>query len=299
MSFSSEIKASTSVMPRRDDECRAMLYGMIIFSHTFSENEFSFRTETAEVSDIFCGLMLGVLDVMVTPAVSVKKSGEIYSIKITDKDVLSKIFEEFSKNGISKIDSSLISSPHTETSFLKGAFLSCGYINSPDQPYRLDFTVKDADLAVELALVLSRQINVMPKMSVRKTYQVVYYRESNLIVDFLNLIGQSSAAFTILNSQIERDIRNNLNRQNNFDIANIGKKARTSYEQIDAINALIESGEFEKLPVSLRTTAKLRLSDPDASLETIAKACEPPVSKSQVSKRLSQIVELSKNKPKG
>lgn len=296
MSFSSETKAAAAQMPRHDDECVAMLYGMLMFSHSFSENEISFRTETAEVSDMLCGLLLGVLDIIATPKMIERSGGTIFKVSVTDPSDLEKIRSKFAPNGYGKTDDALLSSPRDDIAFLRGAFLSCGYINSPSKPYRLEFTVRDADLAVALALVLSRQVNVMPKLSVRKTSQIVYYRESSLIVDFLNLIGQSSAAFVILNSQIERDIRNNLNRQNNFDIANLGKKTEASAAQTEAINALIKSGEFEKLPLGLRTTAKLRLANPDASLEAIGTMENPPISKSQVSKRLSQIVEVYKKK---
>ena len=299
MSFSSETKASASIMPKYDDECVAMLYGMLMFSHSFSENEISFRTETAEVSDMLCGLLLGVLDIEATPKMSKKGGGAIYKVTVTDAGDLEKIKSKYAKRGYNKTDDSLLKLPRDDVAFLRGAFLSCGYINSPSKPYRLDFTVRSPDLAVELALILSRQVNVMPKLSVRKTSQIVYYRESNLIVDFLNLIGQSSAAFVVLNSQIERDIRNNLNRQNNFDVANIGKKTETSMAQIEAINWLISSGKFDSLPLGLKTTAKLRLANPDASLEAIGAAENPPISKSQVSKRLSQIIETYKSKSKG
>ena len=296
MSFSSLAKAAAAQMPRHNDESRAMLYGMLVFSHTFSENEISFRTETAEVSDIFCGLLLGELDIMVSPEMYQREINIIYRVKISDSAALLKIKEAFAQNGYASLDRSIVSSPRALAAFLKGAFISCGYVNPPSKPYRLDFTVKDADLAVELAVILSQELGTMPKLSVRKSYQVVYYRDSELIVDFLNLIGLTSTAFAIMNGQIERDIRNNLNRKNNFDIANIGKTAEASLIQTEAINALMESGKFEKLPLSLRQTAKLRLKYPDASLEELGKSSEPPISKSQVSKRLRQIVDIYKSK---
>lgn len=296
MSFSSLAKAAASQMPRHNDESRAMLYGMLVFSHTFSENEVSFRTETAEVSDIFCGLLLGELDIMAVPEMYQKEVNVIYHIKISDASSISKIKNAFAQNGFFSIDRSLLSSQRAVTAFLKGAFISCGYINPPNKPYRLDFTVKDADLAVELAVIISQALGKMPKMSVRRSYQVVYCRDSELILDFLNLIGLNSTAFAIMNGQIERDIRNNLNRKNNFDIANIGKTAQTSLIQTEAINALISSGEFEKLPVTLRQTARLRLKYPDASLEELGRSTDPPVSKSQISKRLRQIVDIYKSK---
>ena len=205
MSFSSLAKAAAAQMPRHNDESRAMLYGMLVFSHTFSENEISFRTETAEVSDIFCGLLLGELDIMVSPEMYQREINIIYRVKISDSAALLKIKEAFAQNGYASLDRSIVSSPRALAAFLKGAFISCGYVNPPSKPYRLDFTVKDADLAVELAVILSQELGTMPKLSVRKSYQVVYYRDSELIVDFLNLIGLTSTAFAIMNGQIERE----------------------------------------------------------------------------------------------
>lgn len=292
MSFSSDVKSAVAHVPRHDDESLAMLYGMVIFAHTFSEDEISLRTETAEVSDVFCGLLLGELDIMISPEMYKKKDNIIYKITIENKDDIAKIRKRFSAESI---DRTLLVSEHANTAFLKGAFLSCGYINAPDKPYRLDFTVEEADTAVELATMIFDQIGSMPKLSVRKNAQIVYFRESNLIVDFLNLIGATSAAFTVMNSQIERDIRNNLNRKNNFDIANIEKRTEAGLAQTEAIKWLMECGKFDDLPISLKSTARIRMGNPYAPLDFIGSACDPPISKSQVSKRLKQIVEIYKN----
>ena len=291
MSFSSETKVSAVNMPKTKSECRAMLYGMLLFSTSFSENEIVYMTENAEVSDIVSGLLLGVFDIMETPDIKTRGSSCIFTIKISDNKEVELINKEYASVGFTNIDKSIFSGINDEIAFLRGAFLSCGYINPPDKPYRLDFTVKNPDLAVDLALVLCEHLSSMPKLSVRKSSQVVYYRDSNVIVDFLNLLGLNNAAFSILNSQIERDIRNNLNRRNNFDFANIAKKTDASIIQIDAINYLMECGEFEKLPAALRITGKIRIQNPEASLDALGKLENPPISKSQVSKRLHKIVE--------
>ena len=294
MSFSSSAKSAASSMPKTRAEQKAMLYGMLIFSNVYTDKKIVFRTETAEVSDILCGLLLGVCDVMASPEVFVKENGAVYRIKIENERDLAAVSAEFGAIRNDSIDETQFHGKSCDQFFIKGAFLSCGYINSPENPYRLDFTVESGDLAVALAVVLSKCVGEMPKLSVRKSSQVVYFRESNIIVDFLNIIGLTSHAFEIMNSQIERDIRNNLNRKTNFDVANIGKKAAASVLQTEAINKIIARGDFEKLPITLRTTAKLRLEMPDASLEAIGDAENPPISKSQVSKRLARLIEISK-----
>ena len=154
-------------------------------------------------------------------------------------------------------------------------------------------------VGLSLAVLLSQMLGKLPKLSVRKSNQIVYFRDVETITDFMNMIGLSTLAFDIMNSQIERDIRNNINRKTNFDVANIGKKTAASVLQTEAIESLISCGAFESLPLALRTTAKLRLEHPDASLEYIGELENPPISKSQVSKRFKQIVELSKTIQKG
>ena len=63
------------------------------------------------------------------------------------------------------------------------------------------------------------------------------------------------------------------------------------------------SGDFEKLSPELRHTAKLRLENDTMTLSELAALETPPISKSQISKRLQRIYEFyqaqNKGNPKG
>ena len=89
-----------------------------------------------------------------------------------------------------------------------------------------------------------------------------------------------------------RSIRNEQNRQTNFEVANISKQNAASAEQIEAIKGLKKNGKFELLSPVLRQTAKLRLENPDASMTALGQMENPPVSKSQESKRLLKIIDF-------
>jgi DNA-binding protein WhiA len=88
---------------------------------------------------------------------------------------------------------------------------------------------------------------------------------------------------------------NEVNRKKNCDIANITKSITASGIYVDAILALMESGDFDKLSPELKQTAKLRLENDTLTLSELAALENPPISKSQVSKRLQKIHSLYKS----
>ena len=134
-------------------------------------------------------------------------------------------------------------------------------------------------------------LGLEPKTTVRKTEQVIYYKDSESIENFLALIGANNAAFTIMNKKIERELRSDINRIANGEVANIEKTAKAAGAQIAAIRELKASGELERMPDELRITAYLRLENSDASLIKLAELHDPPITKSGVNHRLKKILE--------
>ena len=96
-----------------------------------------------------------------------------------------------------------------------------------------------------------------------------------------------------MNTRIEREFRNNINRQVNCDTANIGKSLRAAEEQITVIQRLIDSGAIHKLPQTLRITAELRVQYKQMTMKELGEAHEPPITKSGVSHRLSKIMDYA------
>ena len=131
-----------------------------------------------------------------------------------------------------------------------------------------------------------------PKMMLRRGESVLYYKDSESIENFLAYIGANTAAFTIMNKKIERELRSGANRIANGEMANIGKTVAAAADQINAINNLIRSGEIERIPEELKQTAYLRLENEDATLAALAEMHTPPITKSGVNHRLKKLVEL-------
>ena len=180
--------------------------------------------------------------------------------------------------------------------------MASGFVNPPDKPARLELSTPDADLACDAAAVLTKHFR-LPKLSVRRGKQILYYRDTDSIEYFLSYIGANKSAFAVINAQMLKEKRNEINRKANFEFANISKTVSAAALHIEAIRALMASGDFEKLSPELRHTAKLRLENDTMTLSELAALETPPISKSQISKRLQRIYEFyqaqNKGNPKG
>ena len=90
-------------------------------------------------------------------------------------------------------------------------------------------------------------------------------------------------------------MKNNINRKVNCETANLNKTVNAAVKQIEAIKTLQKTKEFDKLPESLKEVARIRLENPDASLQELGQMLSEPIGKSGVNHRLNKIIESAKN----
>jgi len=293
MSFSGNTKASVSALPPERDCCAAAeLRAMLSYAAAFDENGVKFITETPEVSDIFTSLLLICADIAATPEIKENKSTSVYKTEITESESISRLFALFGgKENIHKANSELFICKKCAKAYIRGAFLAAGYVNSPEHNYHLEISTPHADLAVDTAVLLSEKIG-MPKISARKANQIIYYRESAMVEDFLTLIGATKASLDIMNEKIMREMRNQANRHSNFEVANLGKTLGVAIAQQEAIEALRKNGKFEEMPPQMQELALLRAENCEISQKELGEMMNPPISKSQVSKILAKIMKF-------
>lgn len=177
--------------------------------------------------------------------------------------------------------------------FLRGVFITYGTITNPHKSYHMEIIVNNREAADSLFDLLS-EIGMEPKKIKRKNHYILYYKESEIIVDFLNLIGANKSAFHIMNTKILKEIRNNANRLANCDTANIDKTVSAAKTHMDAIKILISGGIIHKMPNELKETAYLRLNNPDITLNELAQLHNPPISKSGVNHRLKKLTDIAR-----
>lgn len=187
---------------------------------------------------------------------------------------------------------SLVKCENCAGALIRGLFISVGMMSDPETGYRLEFPLPSEDLADEVGALLSG-VGLEPKRTSRRGRTVLYYKESSSIEDMLGIIGAKKAAFELMNIKIERELRNNANRQTNCDAANILKTVSAAEQQLDAIEYLRKNGLFDMLPEDFRRTALLRLENSDASLSALVKLHGEHISRSGVNHRLARIISIA------
>ena len=190
------------------------------------------------------------------------------------------------------IDRDSFTCPECRNAFLRGVFLRCGSVNSPDKSNHLEMKMDNEMNADELSIFL-RELELSAKVSKRRDKYVVYFKDGDTIFHVLSLMGAQKCAFDLVNTQIEKNIRNNVNRVNNCEMANMQKSANATVRQLDAIKELMKDERFENLPDKLLYTATLRRDNPDLSLTDLANVHEPPITKSCVNHRLEKIISIA------
>ena len=175
--------------------------------------------------------------------------------------------------------------------FLRGAFLACGTLSDPHKSFHLEFKLN----ATRAPLLCSffEELGYQPRTVRRGDTVGVYFKDSSVIEDLITLMGSGAALFEVINSRIEREIRNNENRATNCVTRNIEKTISAAAKQIEAINRLMETGRLQGLPESLRITAEQRYANPDASLDELVALHVPSISRSGLNHRLRKLVDAA------
>ena len=270
---------------------KAHLLGMLLFGQAFGAGEIRLVCENEHILDHAAGLLKSQAEVDVSSyREALANQGKI---AVKDEDICKKILSYFGydKKELTStytILSDIFECENCKTEFIKGVFLSCGNVSSPRKSYHLEFNVAYFNLSRELLYFL-KGMSFEAKYTKRSSHYVIYYKESEKIVDFLGLIGATKENFEYNNTLITKDIRNNLNRLNNCEMANMTKQIQSASKQIDAINKLFATGGAESLSDDLLETARLRIDNPNASLSQLAELHDPPVTKSCVNRRLKKL----------
>jgi hypothetical protein len=282
MSFSQGVKEELVKLENQARHCQiAELAAILIYSQAIKikngTGAFEFASETPLVSARSSMLMDKIF-----------KSGSIDS-----QETVAKIIQTIKySNGDTQVNPLVIKSICCKRSFLRGAFISIGSMSNPQKGYHLEFVCADDKQAVQLVdTLLIFDINA--KIVQRKKYYVVYIKESEEIVDLLNVMGAHVSLMNLENLRILKDMRNSINRRVNCEAANITKTVNAATKQIDDIQYIREHYGIDNLAKNLSEVAQLRIDYPEATLKELGEKLNPPVGKSGVNHRLRKLSEIA------
>ena len=279
MSFSSEIKEKLCRERGRCENCKnACLSGVFEFAGKKNGDEIRFVTENEYVADYISD---AVYD---GAAVRYTKSARDCRFYLDSGSGLMRKIAAWETGAVSCC----------KRSYIRGAFLGGGSVTDPKSAYHLEFVTRYDEQAQKLSELLNSS-GIAAKITRRKGLYTVYIKECEAIADALGLMGAPNGGLELYSVQVEKDLRNRINRRVNCETANTVKTARAASRQIAAIRKIKDAGKWGTLPETLREMGELRAENPDVSLKELGDMINPPIGKSGVNHRLDRLIKFAEN----
>lgn len=287
MSFCAEQKSEIISSQYKSLCCRrALLSGVLAAKGTLADGSVEIRLSEPEVRSFVSDLIKEIYSKDADEHAST--SGGRGRVLSSSSSSAAKYLGEITNNA------SMLYNPRCgfcRSAFLRGLFLSSGRTSEPQKQYSLEFSFGNA---TERIFSFFSDIGLSFKRAKRARGEIIYTKNSTVIEDFFGLASMNTTAFSIMNSKIKSELRNNANRVANCETNNIDKAVKTAMRQISVISALEEAGLLGALPDELAHTARLRLEYNSLSLAQLASKFTPSISKPGLSHRLNKIEELGK-----
>lgn len=294
MSFCLDVK-NDLLMIRPPKCCQpSFTYGFMLFGRSFSIKRICLQTANENVANAYCEAIKRVYNI--APKLSCGGTKRpTYKAEVISEAERLKILASVDF-GVEEelIDRSFFLRECCVQSFVRGAFLACGNINDPEKEYRAEFNLKNEKSADELYKLLSENGIEMRKIP-RSNGYMLYTKDSLVIEDLLTFMGASRKALEIIDTKVEKSVKNNINRARNCDDANISKTVEASIRQRTAIEFLEKTDRLYSLPSELLEVALLRKENPEATLKELCKISKTPISLSGIYHRLNKIIEICEN----
>ena len=273
----------------------AECYGILLYCRTFTPREIRISTG----SDIFAARLPRLFHRafgLEFDRLPESDSGTRFTFLIHDPKKLSVIYQAFGYDAggvlTPHVNFAVLEAEGSSTAFIRGAFLAGGSVSDPENSFHLELATSHSGITAEVHSILL-DLGLSPKESRRGANSLLYFKQADLIADFLTVIGARSAAMTVMTARVDREMRNMVTRQINCDSANADKVVAAAQEQIAAIRRLMEGPGLDSLPEALQETALLRIANPEASLADLSVLSSPSVSKGCLAYRLKKLAALA------
>lgn len=178
--------------------------------------------------------------------------------------------------------------------FLRGVFLSCGYMSDPSKAYRIELRPHD-EQAFEVITDILSAMDLSWSETKRDDVHSIYIMNGDHVADFLGIIGANNARLLFESKRIEKEIKSQANRIANCDNGNLSRLADASARRERLIAKLLASSEAERLPENLYEAAIIHQQNPGASIAELGKMMNPPIGKSGMNHRLMRLIEIAEN----
>lgn len=309
MSFSSKMKNNLSRIKFEDKCCqKAELSALIRVSGTIQfkglkKFKLTIMTENAAIARHIFTLFKKTFniqtEVLVRKNKTLKKTNSYMIVIENAFDILMALEIIGEVDGMLGINhgmpDTIVEKECCKRAYLRGIFMGGGSVSDPEKSYHLELTLHNNKYGEALSAFLLASYDLETKFIVRKNNYILYFKDGDQIVDFLNIIGAHTALLNFENVRIVKQMRNNVNRLVNCETANLNKTVDAAFRQVRDIELIRERRGLESLPDNLREIAELRLENPDMSLRELGEELYPPVGKSGVNHRLRKLEAIAES----
>ncbi len=288
MSYSSNVKQEiTQKIPVTNLECLAEISSIFENKANLVKEGIEIKMENSILAKRLYSLIKATSSLQFGIKYSITKKfteHRIYVITLYKQKGLKEFLESFK---FSFLD--IIQNDEIFRGYLRGFFLSCGYIKDPKKEYSLDFFVDNKELADKIYnILLSKKKKIFK--TIKKNKILVYLRNSEDIMDILVSMNALKYFFEYEEITIIKNLKNKTIREMNWEVANETKTLNTGNYQIKMIKYIDEKLGLNTLTDVLKEAAMLRLNNPEDSLQSLADMIN--ISKSGIRNRFRRIEEI-------
>ena len=291
MSYSSNVKQEiTQKIPVTNLECLAEISSIFENKANLVKEGIEITMENSILAKRLYSLIKATSSLQFGIKYSITKKfteHRIYVITLYKQKGLKEFLESFK---FSFLD--IIQNDEIFRGYLRGFFLSCGYIKDPKKEYSLDFFVDNKELADKIYnILLSKKKKIFK--TIKKNKILVYLRNSEDIMDVLVSMNALKYFFEYEEITIIKNLKNKTIREMNWEVANETKTLNTGNYQIKMIKYIDKKLGLNTLTDVLKEAAMLRLNNPEDSLQNLADMIN--ISKSGIRNRFRRIEEIYNN----
>ena len=303
MSYTTEIKKEISSIISTKSEMIAELSGFIRNNGVIENNILSLTTEnefTVErLKNFFKNLYEVNLEIEVKDNVNFSKK-KLYSLKLTTKTslILKDVgYYDNTDNYLEVPPTYIVGANEEIRAYLRGVFLCTGSINNPKTSrYHMELLISSPNEAVFIQKLLNI-FDLNAKILTRDKGYMIYLKEAEKISDYIKILGANEAVLYFENAKIYREKKNQTNRLNNCEQANMDKVFQTAASQLAQIDIIEEKGAIDLLDEKVLEALTYRKKYPETSLKELSQIISVEtgnkITKSGLNHRFRKIKELA------
>lgn len=303
MSYTIEIKEEISKQNVTNSEMIAELSGFIRNNATISNETLFLTTENTftieRLQSFFNKLYEQELTVTIKDNLNFNKKN-LYLLSLDKKVnfILQDIgYYDKDNNYLETPPTYIVGANEEIRAYLKGAFLCTGSINNPKTSrYHMELLVSKPNEAVFIQKLLNI-FDLNAKILNRDKGYMIYIKEAEKISDYIKILGANKAVLFFEDARIYREKKNQTNRLNNCEQANMDKVFLNAEKQLEQIRIIEETNSYTLLDDRTKQAFDYRKKYPESSIkelsEIITLETGKPITKSGLNHRFRKIKDLA------